>query len=179
MLSCVPPAAAFAQVAASSPAEATDAAVRCCTIPARTPLDIEITQTVNSRANQTGEPFSFRLAVPLVAEGRVVIPAGTAGVGEVVHAARARAMGKAGELILAARYLQLGESRIPLRTLRVGAAQGRDNSGAVNALNIASAATIPGLSLVAFMIAGGEVNVPAGTRASAQTANELVLAPIE
>ena len=142
-------------------------------------LAIEIVDTVSSRTNQNGESFRLRLAEPLVIEGRVVVPAGTPGMGEVVHAARARAMGKAGELILAARYLQLGETRIPLRTLRVGAAQGRDNSGTVNAINIASAAALPGLSLVGFVIAGGEVNVPAGTRATAQTASEMVLAPVE
>lgn len=151
----------------------------CCTVPARTPVAIEITDTVNSKANRSRDAFAFRLAEPLAVAGRVVAPAGTPGVGEVVHAARARAMGKAGELILAARYLQLGETRIPLRSLRVGQRQGRDSSGTLSTINVVAAGTVPALSLVAFVIAGGEVNIPAGTRADAQIAAEIVLAPVE
>ncbi len=161
-------------IAAPEPAPAP-----CCTVPARTPVAIEITDTLNSKANNSRDAFAFRLAEPLVVDGRVVAPAGTPGVGEVVHAARARAMGKAGELILAARYLQLGETRIPLRTLRVGRRQGRDNSGALTTMNVVAAATVPVLSLVAIGISGGEVNVPAGTFAEAQTAAEIQLAPID
>ena len=66
-----------------------------------------------------------------------MVPAGTPGVGEVVHAERARFGGKAGELILAARYLDFQGTRIPLRTLRFGAQQGRDNSGTINIGNMA------------------------------------------
>lgn len=151
----------------------------CCTVPARTLVELEILDTVNSKANHSRESFNFRLAAPLTIDGRTVIPAGTPGVGEVVHAERARFGGRAGELILAARYLDFNGTRIALRTLRVGPQHGRDSSGTINNVNLALAATIPALSLVAFMIAGGEVNVPAGTRASAQTAAEIQLAPVE
>jgi hypothetical protein len=171
--------AAAQQSEESVPAPAAPAAAPCCTVPARTPVAIEITDTVNSKANHSRDAFAFRLAEPLTVDGRVVAPAGTPGVGEVVHAARARAMGKAGELILAARYLQLGETRIMLRSLRIGPQQGRDSSGTLTTMNVIAAGTIPALSLVAFAIAGGEVNVPAGTRAEAQTAAEVVLAPVE
>lgn len=151
----------------------------CCTVPARTPIEIEILETINSKANRTGQNFSFRLAAPLTVDGRVVLPAGTLGVGEIVHAERARFGGRAGELILAARHLDFQGNRIPLRTLRFGAQAGRDSSGTINNVNLALAATVPALSLIAFMIAGGEVNVPAGTHASAQIAAETSLAPIE
>ena len=151
----------------------------CCTVPARTPIEIEILETVNSKANRTGQNFQFRLAAPLTVDGHVVVPAGTPGVGEIVHAERARFGGRAGELILAARYLDFQGSRIALRTLRFGAQAGRDSSGTINNVNLALAATIPALSLIGFMIAGGEVNVPAGTRASAQIAAEIRLAPID
>jgi hypothetical protein len=161
-----------------SPMPAAPAPAPCCTVPARTPVAIEITDTVNSKANHSRDAFAFRLAEPLTVDGRVVAPAGTPGVGEVVHAARARAMGKAGELILAARYLQLGETRIALRSLRIGRQQGRDSSGTLTTMNVIAAGTVPALSLVAFVIAGGEVNVPAGTRAEAQIAAEIVLAPV-
>ncbi|HVQ10077.1 MAG TPA: hypothetical protein VMS43_16760 [Allosphingosinicella sp.] len=161
------------------PAPAAPAAAPCCTVPARTPVAIEITDTVNSKVNHSRDAFAFRLAEPLVIDGRIVAPAGTPGVGEVVHAARARAGGKAGELILAARYLDLNGTRIALRSLRYGRRQGVDNSGAVNTGNMVAAAVLPVASVIGYLIAGGEVNIPAGTRAEAQIAAETVLAPIE
>jgi hypothetical protein len=160
--------------AETQPAPATSA---CCSVPARTTLEIEILDTLSSKDNSNGQSFRFRLAEPLAVGGRVLVPTGTEGVGEVVHAARARAMGKAGELILAARYLQHGDTRIPLRTLRFGRNQGRDNSGTVNTIAVASAGTVPVVGMVGYFISGGEVRVPAGTRATAQTAAELALAP--
>jgi hypothetical protein len=165
--------------ATAEPAAETAPTAACCTVPARTPIEIEIMETVNSKTNHTLDLFHFRLAEPLTVEGHVVIPAGTPGVGEVVHAARARAGGKAGELILAARYLDLGGNRVPLRTLRYGRSQGRDNSAAVNTGGMIAAATIPAAAMIGYLIAGGEVNIPAGTRATAQTAAEILLAPVE
>ena len=147
--------------------------------PGRTPIDIEFVDTVNSRANNNGDRFAFRLAEPLVVDGHVLAPAGTPGVGEVVHAAHASFGGKAGELILAVRYLDLNGTRIPLRSLRYGPRQGRDNSGAVTTGTIVAAAVLPVASVLAFVITGGEVNIPAGTRANAMTSTEISLPPVE
>ena len=162
-----------------APSEAAEAgpAPACCTIPARTMVEIEILDRVNSKLSKTGERFAISLAEPLTIDGRLVAPAGTRGVGEVVHAAKAGAAGKAGELILAARYLELGDVRIPLRTFRYGRSQGKDNSGAVNAGNMAAAAFLPVASVLGFLVSGGNVDIPAGTRANAQTAEEMMLAP--
>jgi hypothetical protein len=167
--------------APAAPAEAAAAApaTGCCTVPARTPVSIEILDTINSKANHNGDRFAFRLAAPLTIDGRVVIPAGTTGVGEVVHAERARFGGRAGELILAARYLDHAGTRIALRTLRFGPQQGRDSSATVNTLGMAAAATVPALAMLGYLVAGGEVNVPAGTQATAQISAELTLAPAE
>lgn len=151
----------------------------CCVVPARTVVEIEIVDHVNSRTNQSREMFAIRLAAPLVVDGRVVAPAGTPGLGEIVHAARARAGGKAGELILAARYLEVEGVRLPLRSFRYGPSQGLDNSGAVNAGGMVAAALLPAAAVLGFLISGGEVDIPAGTRAHAMIASEAVLAPAE
>lgn len=177
-----PPDPGGAPLALPAPVEApaaTAADAPCCTVPARTMVEIEILETVNSKANHSRQSFAFRLAEPLTMNGRVVVPAGTPGVGEVVHAARARAGGKAGELILAARYLDLNGTRIPLRSLRYGRSQGVDNSGAVNTGAMVAAAVLPMAAMLGYLIAGGEVNIPAGTRANAQTSAEITLAPVE
>jgi hypothetical protein len=159
--------------------EAAAAPASCCTVPARTVVEIEILDALNSRDSHSRDSFALRLAEPLVVEGRTVAPAGTPGVGEVVHAARARAGGKAGELILTARYLDLNGTRVPLRSLRYGPSQGRDNSGAVNTGAMVAAAVLPVAALAGHLIAGGEVRISSGTRAHAQTAADVVLAPGE
>jgi hypothetical protein len=168
----VPVAGTQGATPAAEPAAAPAATGECCSIPAMTLVEIELADTVNSKANAIGDHFAFRLARPLEIDGRVVVPAGTPGVGEVVHAARARAGGKAGELILAARYLDLNGQHIPLRSFRYGPSQGKDNSGAVNVGAMVAAATIPGVAMLGYLVAGGEVNVPAGTRANAKVAVE-------
>lgn len=148
----------------------------CCAVPARTPVEIEIVDAVSSRTNRTGERFAIRLAEPLIVDGRMVAPAGTPGVGEVVHSARAGAMGRAGELILAVRYLELGSTQLRLRSLRFGQ-QGRDSSGGVAIASSVAGAVMPLASVVGFLIQGGHVNVPAGTRANAMTAEDAMLPP--
>jgi len=173
-VTATPPAEPVAPIAVAEPPPAP-----CCTVPARTPIDIEFVDTVNSRANNNGDRFAFRLAEPLVIDGQVVAPAGTPGVGEVVHAAHASFGGKAGELILAVRYLDLNGTHIPLRSLRYGARQGRDNSAAVNTGAIVAAAVVPVAAMLGFLISGGEVNIPAGTRANAMTSTEMTLSPVE
>ena len=147
-------------------------------MPALTPVEIEIVERLNSKLVRPGQRFAIRLAEPLVVDGRTVAPAGASGEGEVVHAAKAGGMGKAGELILAARFLDIDGTRLPLRSLRYGRSQGKDNSGTLVAANVAAAAVLPVASLVAFVVRGGEVDVPAGTRANARVSSDTLLDPV-
>lgn len=141
-------------------------------IPALTPVSIEIMTTINSAANKIGEHFPIKLAAPIpLADGREV-PAGIMGSGDVVHAAKSRFGGKAGELILAVRYLDWNGVRIPLRSLTYTRPEhGRDNTGAATATAIVIS------PVLALFITGGEVNIPAGTIAFAKTSAAVTEAP--
>jgi len=97
-------------------------------------------------------------------------PAGTVGQGEVIHAAKRGGLGRAGELILAARYLQCGDTRIPIGHLKFSQ-RGADKSES-NAFALAL-----GVVGVAFYRPGGEVLVPTGTRADAQINADVELSP--
>jgi hypothetical protein len=152
-------------------------ATPCCTLAALTEIEIEVADRVSSKTSRPGDRFAIRLADPIVIDGHVVVPAGTPGVGEVVHAAKAGGAGKAGELILAARYLELDGRRIALRSFRYGRRQGKDKSGAVNTGNMVAAAVMPAASLIGFLVKGGEVDIPAGTLANAKLAAATVLPP--
>lgn len=137
-------------------------------LPAMTPVRLTIMTGINSKTSKMGEFFDIRLAEPIMQGGRIIVPAGTMGKGEIVHAAKARAAGKAGELIIAARYLDFGNIRIPLRTLKYGeAATGKSNADEAAAVGIVVAAP-----LVLF-VTGGQVDVPEGMPATAKLAADV------
>jgi hypothetical protein len=136
-------------------------------LPAMTPVYIKIGQEVSSKKNKAGERYPIVLAEDVRVDGQVVIPAGAAGEGEVVHAARSSMGGKPGELILAARFLKVGDVDVPLRSFVMGRA-GKDRS------NEALAAAIVAGPLGLFVV-GGVVIVPRDAVATAKTAVEVEL----
>lgn len=158
---------------AAEAAAPSDAAV-IRTIPRLTPIVVELLATLSSETSANGDRFPLRLAQPIVIDGVTVVPAGTLGEGEVVHAKPKGGMGAAGELILTARFLQLEGQQIPLRSMRVGG--GADSRiDTVNSLGMASAATLPLVALVGFFIEGGALSVAEGARATARTAQDMAV----
>lgn len=148
------------QVAEASPARL---------VRALTPVEIEIAEELSSKTAKIDAFFRIRLAAPIMEGDRIVVPAGTPGVGQVVHAAKSGYGGKAGELIVAARYLEIGSVRLPLRRFRLGAA-GDHRSGEA----FAASMVVP---FGGMFVSGGEVTFPAGMRASAIVAADTELAP--
>lgn len=141
--------------------------VTCCLLRALTPVSLNIDEPLDSDKSTIGQYFKLSLRQPLEIADGLVIPAGTPGGGQVVHAAKSRAMGKAGELLLAARYLDYQGTRIPLRSLRYGKGQGKDN---------VDTAVIVGLAVSAVItpfITGGEVRIPAGTEVWAKVGADV------
>ncbi len=160
----------------------------CCLVPDGTLVDIEVAESISSKVHKRGDRFAIRLLAPLMIEGQSLLPAGTLGVGEVVHASRSGGSGKAGELILAARYLEFEGQQIPLRGFRLGST-GKDHSGAVvatsataaNAAAIAGAGLggIAGAGVLPMLIRGKQAEIPAGTLANAKFAADTHLPPTE
>ena len=136
-------------------------------IPALTPVELVIDADLGSKISTTGETFVIRLAKAIVIDGREVIPAGTTGQGEVVHAKKAGGSGASGELVLAARFLDFGDRRLILRSMRVGLA-GRDSMQAALA---ASALVSP----LGFIVRGRNVDFAKGTIAMAKTAEPFMV----
>lgn len=138
-------------------------------LPALTDVAIAIDTDISTKDAKTGATFPIHLAEPIVIRGVEVVPAGTTGMGEIVHAATSRTMGKAGELVLAARYLDFDGRRLPLRSLKFGK-RGKDNTNLGFVLSLA-----PPFGLGLFLVSGGEVRVPSGTIAVARTAAAFAL----
>lgn len=143
-------------------------------IPKLTPVKIQILVPLGSKLSKTGEMFPIRLAEPVVMDGVEAIPAGAAGMGEVIHAKKSGGMGAAGELVVTARYLEVDGRQLLLRSMH-WAQSGKSKIDTVNALNVASVAAPLPIGLVGYFIGGGQVNVAEGAIADAKTAADFAI----
>ena len=164
-------------VAGEVMAEPVEVAPASVTIPKLTQIVIEILDPLGSKTSKSLESYRIRLAEPIVVEGVELVPAGAEGQGEVVHAKKAGGMGAAGELVLAARWLDVGGTQMRLRSMELlEIEQGKDRTGTVNTLNVASAASPIPIGLIGFFIGGGNIEIPAGAFASAKLAADFEIA---
>jgi hypothetical protein len=146
---------------------------RCCQVAAGTVVSVELVSPVSTKVQKSGDTFALRLAAPLIVDGRVVLRAGTPGVGQVIESAKPGMGGKAAKLVLAARYLRLRGERIPLQSLQLAGA-GRDNSNQAQAVGLTGIVFAP-LGFVGLAVKGGDVSFSSGTSATAKVTNDLFL----
>lgn len=134
-------------------------------IAAGTVVTVAVAETISSKTGAIDQMFAIRLAEPIVIDGKVAVPAGVTGKGQVIHAAKARAMGKAGELTLAARSIDCGTTPLALRGFRLGG-KGDDKTGII----VAGQAVAGLLATPMMFISGGEKVIPTGTLGTAKLA---------
>lgn len=92
----------------------------CPSLPPGTLLQVAVAENLLSDKLRGGEYFRVSLAEPLVIDGKTVIPAGTLGIGQVVQASHKTFFSTdEGELLVAARYLEVGGKHLPLRGFRI------------------------------------------------------------
>lgn len=158
LLMCHGSGIAFAQESITDPASQQISAM--AVIPDGTVVSIEITEPLASSTHKRGDTFSLALLDPILIDGVELVPAGTPGTGQIIHAAAARGGGAPGELLIAARSLETASGPLPLRGFKLGAT-GDDNSGMALGVSLAAGA-------FAMFIRGREVVIPAGTHGSAK-----------
>jgi hypothetical protein len=164
-------AAAWAQEVVPPPStapmtdEATAATITGSIVPSGTLIDIQLDEPVSSNTHRKGDWFALSLSGPVMLGDRIVVPAGTTGRGQVVHAAKAGWGGKGGELILAARYLEFEGRRIGLRGMKLGL-RGKENDTLAMATAIA-------IGPIGALISGKNAVLPKGAPASAKLAEDL------
>ena len=137
------------------------------TVPALTPVHLRVDAELSSRRNKSGDRFPIHVDEDVRIGDAVVIPAGSTGEGEVIHAAKSGAGGKAGELLIAARFVRVGEAEVRLRSFSLGSA-GQDRT-------IESFATSVVAGPLALFVTGGVMAIPRDTAAAAKTAVEIQL----
>lgn len=135
-------------------------------LPALTPVPLVIDAEISSSTNSSGDRFPLHVAEDVKLGDSVLIPAGSVGEGEVVHAAKSKGGGRAGELILAARFVTVDGKQVRLRSFAAGS--GKDRSNASLGVGIA-------VGLFGMLVRGDDLVMPAGTLVSAKTAEETHL----
>jgi hypothetical protein len=137
------------------------------TVPALTPLYVRIDAELSSKKSRNGDRFPIHVDEDVRIGDVVVIPAGSVGEGEVIHAAKSGGGGKPGELLVAARFIRVGEQEIRLRSFSLGA-KGRDRSDTALGTSIV-------LGPLGLFVVGGVMTIPSGTVGGAKTAAEIQL----
>jgi hypothetical protein len=165
MVSCINFAATPAEDATAD--EPIAAPEQFVTVPELTPVVVRMEEEISSKKHKPGDRFRISIAEDVRVGSAVVIPAGSAGEGEVIHAAKPGAGGKGGELILAARYVRVADIEVRLRSFALGVT-GKDHSDGA----LASSFVVGPL---AMFVRGGAVIVPRDALGSARTALELRL----
>lgn len=136
-------------------------------VAAGTLIDLEILETIGSRTHKRCDRFSLRLTSPITLDGRVIVPAGATGQGQVIDAQASRALGTPAQLLIAARFIEVDGLRLPLKGLRLGVV-GRDPTTGMMVMMM-----VPYVGLLAGFMHGGEIEIPAGTRAQAKLTYDL------
>jgi hypothetical protein len=144
---------------------------RQLTIPAGTPIEVEVAYTVNSLDIKPGERISFRVLVPILIGGVTAIEKGALVTARVTQAKRGGHWGKAGKLAWSMEDVVAADnSRIPLapetasrsdklwtlearqanNKMRMGqsSVKGTSHAGEVAAMTIVSGALFPPLALM-------------------------------
>jgi hypothetical protein len=145
----------------------------CCLVKAGAVIQVELTKAVSTKVQKPGDRFALRLSAPLVVNGRIVLRAGTTGVGQVIESASPGIGGKPGELVLAARYLTRRHGRVELQGLQLASA-GHDNSRTAQVVGLAGFIAAP-LGYAGLAVKGGDVEFAPGTTATAKVANDIIL----
>lgn len=164
-----PPPAAVAPAAPDGSAPAAPSAAQSGQLAAGTAVWIQLVDPVSSNGGRTGDHFAIRLAAPLTVDGKVVVPAGVTGQGEIVYAEAGGGGGAPGKLVLAARYLDAPGGRIRLKAFHL--ADGGDSH--FREMQVAAEIAGP----LVMLVNGADVVYPAGTIAKAKIAEAYPALP--
>lgn len=139
-------------------------------IAAKTSVLFTLDSSVGSKTSLPGDFFRLKVAEALKVNDQILIPAGTPATGEVIHAQKAGSFGKAGELIVTIRYIELNGQKIKMRSFKP--LVGKDKTRAVFAATLA-------IGVFSGFIRGGEIEIPADTFVQALiAADSIVAAPL-
>jgi len=129
------------------------------TLRANSRVPLRTLEYVSSESSATGTRFKLEVTDDINVDDKVVIPAGSIAIAEIIYASKSGMLGKAGKLSVSARFVTVGE-----REIKLHAALG--SGGANKAV----------LALFIPFARGGKVDIPVGTQLVAKVAVDEVFA---
>jgi hypothetical protein len=156
------------EVSTSNPTTSLNEVSPSITIPAGTKVYFKLDQVVTSKTAKPSDTFTLTVSSDVSSGSSIVIPVGTKASGEVIHAQKARGLGKAGELLVTIRSIDLNGQPIKMRAFQPF--QGKNNSTTALAMSQV-------IGPFAGFIKGGEIEMPEGTLVQANVAVDTVIAP--
>ncbi len=144
-------------------------ALPIATIPAGTSARLRVESPVSSKTALKGDKFDISLAEDIVVDGKISVAAGAKGKGEVIHAQGKGFGGRAGELLLAARYLEVQGRQLKLRGFAISKAGANNTAEAIGA-----SIAIP---LAGLFVTGTSAEVKVGHLGIAKTVDAFQLQP--
>jgi len=122
-----------------------------------TPIPMKLSEplTTEGKHLKAGQRFEIETADAISMNGRVVIPAGTHGVGEVTDVRNKGMWGKSGRIEVRPLYVQVGDRQIKL----TGSADDKGHAGGVAAVAVSAVVFLP----AGFFMTGTSARMPIGT----------------
>jgi len=136
-------------LAAQSPAEGGRIVV-----PEGTDVKMKTLEALSSKTARVGNPVALEVTENVVVNGKLIVPRGSKGHGEVSLVKKNGIAGKAGDLVIRPTYVRVGDLKIELR----GAT---DTEGASKH---AEAITLAAISGVGIFKKGNQAEAPVGTQ---------------
>jgi hypothetical protein len=160
----------FADLPALAPPQATSQQlVAMLVLPAGTPVRLSTVDLLDSRSVSQGQRFKLQVVENVTVGSIVVIPRGTAAVGEVEAVSGKGMVGKSGRLVLRPLFIEIAGRRVNL--VGTSSESGKDATGGVA---VASVLT-NGLGL---FITGRSASVPPGSAILGQVRTDVTLPPV-
>lgn len=136
-------------------------------VPAGTLVAIRVDQNLSSGTAKRGDKFPISLMNDVWVGNKIAVPMGTRGVGEVIHASGKGFGGRAGELIVTARYLDFNGRQIRLGHFKLSVAGANNATAAV----IATAAA----PIIGVFVTGTSAYIGLGQLAQAKLVEDFPL----
>jgi PEGA domain len=139
-----------------------------------TPVKLRLSENLSSADAHAGQEIPFECVDEVQVDGVIVLPKGSAAVGNVTEAEPKRSMGRAGKLDIAISYARLKDNeKVALRATKE--AKGGSHTGAMAGAMVATSLIIwPAAPFFLFM-KGKDITIPQGTEITAFVEGDMRL----
>lgn len=119
------------------------------------PVRVRAELSTKNKQLRVGQRFEVETSEPVLLDGRLVIPTGTPGMGEVTSVTNKGMWGKSGHFDVRLLYLRVGDRQIRLS----GTLDDKGNAGGLGAAAVSAVVFLP----AGFFMTGTSARMPAGT----------------